>query len=330
VVRPGILATNNHVLQDEFIDDLRVRFLSARNPIAKELKVKLLYRDRLRDLALLAVDSDRKPLALAAMREIPRGHPIAVVGHPSRFGGAVQELHAVSEGTVESLVLAKRHPWYHLKANAAPGNSGGPVVDRNTGEVIGILTFGLRNQLEKQGRPLTPAASKEPQDTFCIPVAALREAISAVEAARDRDKLSHQVTARYAAEMVTLHVCLAQLVSAQAAPAQVRVHLRRSSSRDVKLVDAYFDLHDLVMKRLKPAINHVRSTPDLSLSTKRTIARLLDNYQAIKRMVEKPRARTIEGYFKSYNALAKVHESCVKALFKDLGIPDQVEVKMLE
>src|SRR5262249_48304833 len=31
VVRPGVLATNNHVLQDEYIDQLRVRFITRDN-----------------------------------------------------------------------------------------------------------------------------------------------------------------------------------------------------------------------------------------------------------------------------------------------------------
>src|SRR5438105_1415496 len=56
VVRSGLLATNNHVIQDESIDQVRVRFVSVDNPTANALPVKLLYRDRARDLALLAVD----------------------------------------------------------------------------------------------------------------------------------------------------------------------------------------------------------------------------------------------------------------------------------
>src|SRR5262249_36756579 len=66
LVGKGILATNNHVLQDEFIDNLRARFISVEKPSAKALPVKLLYRNRARDLALLGVDSEEKPLALAS------------------------------------------------------------------------------------------------------------------------------------------------------------------------------------------------------------------------------------------------------------------------
>jgi S1-C subfamily serine protease len=197
VVRPGVLATNVHVLEEEYIDNYRARFISAADPTAKGLPLKLLYHDRARDLALLAVESDQKPLPLSPPDEIRKGHRIAVVGHPSRFRGAIQELHAITQGTVEGLVMAERKPWYHLKADAFPGNSGGPVVDRRTGHVIGVLTFGLRDQEEGRGasRIRTDALGRtlkrdEPRDTFCIPVAFLRDAIAVVENAEDREKLS--------------------------------------------------------------------------------------------------------------------------------------------
>jgi S1-C subfamily serine protease len=158
------------------------------------------------------VDSDEKPLKLYSGKAPPKGHPILVVGHPSRFSGAVQELHAVSEGTVESTVMASRQPWYHLKADAAPGNSGGPVVDRKTGEVVGVLTFGIRDQIDIRIGPRRigkggPIVS-QPRDTFCIPNMFLAEALKAVESAEDRDKLSEEVTARYAAELISLEVDL--------------------------------------------------------------------------------------------------------------------------
>jgi S1-C subfamily serine protease len=100
LVRPGILVTNNHVLQDEYIDNLRARFVSFDKPNAEALRVKLLYRDRRRDLALLALQSDQKPLGLAIPKGIREGDAITVIGHPGRHEGVVTELHAVTEGNV--------------------------------------------------------------------------------------------------------------------------------------------------------------------------------------------------------------------------------------
>jgi S1-C subfamily serine protease len=336
VVRPGILATNNHILQDEYIDNLRVRFVSADDPTARGLPVKLLYRDRARDLALVAVDSDRKALRLADVKDIRRGNPVAVIGHPSRYGGVLQELHAVTVGTIEGLVMHDRKPWYHLKADAAPGNSGGPVIDRRTGEVVGVLTFGLREQAEATRgrfgprRPGVPPPRRAPQDTFCIPVAFVREAIAEVEAAGDRNRLSRVVTARYAAEMVTLQICVVQRISARVAPRRIQLHLRRGNDQDAQLVASYLDLHEDLMEALKPAIQHVQATPDLPASTKKTVGQLLQNYDEMKRMVEKPRTRVADAYTKKYNALARTHEKYVKALFKELSIPDRVEVQLLD
>src|SRR5205814_5058174 len=88
VVAPGILVTNNHVLQDEYIDNLRIRFVSKDNLRAESLAVKLLYRNRRRDLAILAapIPTTQAPLQLKASEsEITKGLPTASNGHPRTF-----------------------------------------------------------------------------------------------------------------------------------------------------------------------------------------------------------------------------------------------------
>jgi S1-C subfamily serine protease len=333
LVAKGILATNNHVLQDEYIDELQARFVSADNPAAKALPVKLLYRDRARDLVLLAVDNNEPPLRLSTAKAPPKGHPIAVVGHPSRFSGAIQELHAVTEGTVESTVMASRQPWYHLKADAAPGNSGGPVVDRKTGEVVGVLTFGIREQIEIRIGPqrIRPGTTRpQPRDTFCIPSMFVAEALKAVDSAEDRDKLSEAATARYAAELISLQLCIDQAMSKRASPAQLRVLSRIGSSFDREVVKTWFDLHDRLMERLKPAVQLVQKTKTLPGSTRQLVIALHQNAAEIRRMVEKPGTKFATRYEEKYEKLEKKHNSLRQAIWKELGLPDTVSVRLLD
>src|SRR5262249_50426504 len=147
-------------------------------PDAKPLPVKLLYRDRVRDLALLAVDSPQKPLPLAADKPT-KGHLVTVVKTTASRANpgsvALREGLAVSKGTLEGLVMRSREAWYHLKADAAPGNSGGPVIDRKTGEVVGVLAFGI---MPNRGGVRTAHL-----DTFCIPATFVEEAQKKVESA---------------------------------------------------------------------------------------------------------------------------------------------------
>jgi S1-C subfamily serine protease len=335
LVAKGILATNNHVLQDEYIDELRVRFISVEKPEARALPVKLLYRDRVRDLALLAVDSEHRPLPLATVKP-EKGHLVAVIGHPSRFSGAVQELHAVTQGTLEGLFMRGREPWYHLKADAAPGNSGGPVIDRKTGEVLGVLTFGIREQTQSRPAfPRLPAANPRgakpvPMDTFCIPASFVQEALNKVESARDRDKLVREVTAHYAAELITLQICAAQLRSAAAAQARVRSGGR--FGKDEVTLEDYLDLHKRLMSLLKPAEKEVfAATSPVPVSTRRNIQALRQNYQQMYEMVRRPpKSVTTAAYVTQYNRLVNKHRDLVKVLFKELGLPDSVQVRLLD
>src|SRR5436309_1369128 len=84
---------------------------------------------RRRKLTLLAVQSGHKPLGLATPKGIKEGDAITVVGHPGRHEGLIKELHVVTEGNIEGIVNIFGENWYHLKVDAAPGNSGGPVIN---------------------------------------------------------------------------------------------------------------------------------------------------------------------------------------------------------
>jgi S1-C subfamily serine protease len=83
-----------------------------------------------RDLALLSCPSGMTPALHLANRPY-QGEPVAAIGHPG--GGPLR----VSEGSVTNAVTDGAG-YITINARLVPGNSGGPVIDRDTGAVVGI------------------------------------------------------------------------------------------------------------------------------------------------------------------------------------------------
>ncbi len=73
VIKPGIVATNAHVIEDELIGALEVRFPGAPQGKQGPLSAQLLYEDRKRDVAFLAVPTSLSTLELAPNMRSRRG-----------------------------------------------------------------------------------------------------------------------------------------------------------------------------------------------------------------------------------------------------------------
>jgi S1-C subfamily serine protease len=155
-VRPdGYLMTNKHCTQGETIT---VLFSSG-----KEVKARVVYRDRHRDIAILKVDDiETKPLPLADSDELHRLDPLWLIGSPAGMegntvAGVVSNI-PFSRGDSTPLQLedvpaflqqAEQNPHDQSKyfdgfirtdADMHGGNSGGPMLNYK-GEVIGINTM---------------------------------------------------------------------------------------------------------------------------------------------------------------------------------------------
>ena len=89
LVAPGILATNSHVIDGEFIGNLEIRFPSADEARKGPVQAELLYEDAKRDLAFLAVKTDlpalqsRSPIGIARGRMSPSSAIPGLMGRPS-------------------------------------------------------------------------------------------------------------------------------------------------------------------------------------------------------------------------------------------------------
>jgi S1-C subfamily serine protease len=94
------------------------------------------YRDVALDMMVFKLNrpADRPGLRLSAERTAKIGTEVYMIGHPS---GLPQKV-AVN-ASVRSLEGAA---YFYTSLDAFQGNSGSPVFDRNTGQVIGILVSG--------------------------------------------------------------------------------------------------------------------------------------------------------------------------------------------
>ena len=82
LVRPGIIATNSHVIDDEFLSSVRVRFPSAEKALQGPMTAELLYEDTRRDLAFLRVKSSLPPLRIASTYTFRKGEDVTAIGNP--------------------------------------------------------------------------------------------------------------------------------------------------------------------------------------------------------------------------------------------------------
>jgi serine protease Do len=123
---------------------------------------KLLGMDREHDLALLQIDGAPLPaLSLADDRPAREGAAVAIIGFP--IGGALGFTPVTHRGIVSSItgivlpapssqalspqavnrLRQGSFDIYQLDATAYPGNSGGPVLETQTGKVIAVINMVL-------------------------------------------------------------------------------------------------------------------------------------------------------------------------------------------
>jgi S1-C subfamily serine protease len=181
LVGPGLVATNAHVIDDEFASDLEVRFVSADDGQNDPIRGVLLYEDAERDLAFLAVDTKLKPLRVAKSYTFRKGEDITVIGNPGMGDGQVLE-NAISRGVMSTKAKVNEKNFYQLNIAINPGNSGGPVFD-STGRVIGVATL---------------KSIKQEATGYSIPIEDLNAAIAKVgsqtPAEADKCRSKHRTT----------------------------------------------------------------------------------------------------------------------------------------
>lgn len=183
-----LIATNAHVrlrqVNTEQLESM-VIVLPAQANVPRE--VQRVSIDDAHDLALLRL-RDGSPLpALQLASGTPReGQGIVLIGFPlpgllgltpALQGGIISAIAPISipapradklEASLIRQMSAGAYPIYVLDAVARPGNSGSPVLDVDSGKVLGIVSGGMVRQSRE------PGMTEPTGITYAIPVEHLR------------------------------------------------------------------------------------------------------------------------------------------------------------
>lgn len=189
----NLVATNFHVLPAGAEADSGpvMAVLAGRNgDMAQLRRARVVGTDRARDLALLRIEGAAlAPLLLQESGMAREGQSIAVMGFP--IGGTLGFAMVTHRGIIASVTTAAlpaataqqldpralvrlregNFDIYQLDATAYPGNSGGPVVDVDSGRVVAVINM----VLIKAGRE--SALSNPTGISYAIPVRHLVELV---------------------------------------------------------------------------------------------------------------------------------------------------------
>lgn len=133
----GWLLTNEHVVHDATEVDVR----GADGIIRRAQVVKT---DPQGDVAVLKTPAPPKWLPLA-QQEGTMGAAVFTVGFPNASVQGVEP--KFTDGRISSLSgIRDDRDHYQITVPAQPGNSGGPLVDAKTGEIVGIVSAILRGR----------------------------------------------------------------------------------------------------------------------------------------------------------------------------------------
>jgi S1-C subfamily serine protease len=156
-----LVATNSHVIPeaaDPGQDSLMI--LARQGTETRPYPAQLVMRDVEHDLALLRITGPALPaLTLGASDTVREGQAVAFSGFP--IGGALGFSPVTHRGIISSItpiaipignaiqlkdksirsLRSGAFPIFQLDGTAYPGNSGGPLFDPDSGEVLGVINM---------------------------------------------------------------------------------------------------------------------------------------------------------------------------------------------
>jgi TPR repeat protein len=137
VSKNGVFATNQHVID------------GCGRIVVDEKDAKLVLQDKTNDLALIKVDKTYDKVSRLSYRSPSLGSDVSVFGYP--LSDMMSEKHiSLTKGSVSSLAgMDGNLSNFRFTAPVQPGNSGGPIVNKD-GKVVGITRAVLgKTTLEK-------------------------------------------------------------------------------------------------------------------------------------------------------------------------------------
>lgn len=192
------IVTNAHVLPDPAASNDRLAVLvQGRKGQSPDLRLaKLVDSDPAHDLALLAIEGEPLPALRAAEPVNARaGTAVALIGFP--LGTALGVVPVTHRGIISAVAAIALPPnaarqldvrtlnrlrqgafdIYQLDATAYPGNSGSPLIDTDSGLVIGVINMVFVKSTKES------AIERPSGITYAIPIRYVTELLAAQPAA---------------------------------------------------------------------------------------------------------------------------------------------------
>jgi S1-C subfamily serine protease len=133
----GWLITNRHVVRNAEKVDLRISG-------EKIVSAKVIARDGKNDLALLKADVQSPawlPISPSA-KELELGNTVFTIGFPNPIVQGLEPKY--TDGRISSRAgIMDDAAFYQISVPVQPGNSGGPLIDMESGFAVGVITLRL-------------------------------------------------------------------------------------------------------------------------------------------------------------------------------------------
>lgn len=145
IVSPTKLITARHVIADLNEGDLvSIYFEKSTNKTKTEAKVLFKPKNESNDYAVLELVkpiNDINPLVIGDAGGIQTTDEVAIIGYPAG-------LFSSAKAQVTNNEVSENPLLFQMYGGACPGSSGGPVIDKKSNDVIGILILGLGGKFQ--------------------------------------------------------------------------------------------------------------------------------------------------------------------------------------
>jgi S1-C subfamily serine protease len=141
VTQKGHIVTNYHVVKGCNTNP-KIKYKN------KDIDTKIIAKDQLLDLALLKADLTNTKFITLADEKPKKLQRIIASGYP--FGEYISDDLKFTSGIVSSL-KGPRDDSTLVQVDAAlnPGNSGGPIVDEESGELVAVSVMGMKKSISE-------------------------------------------------------------------------------------------------------------------------------------------------------------------------------------
>ena len=137
----GYVITNYHVVKTNE-NNTKIMFRD------KEKDAKIIAFDEILDIALLKVEVKNKNYIKFSNNSPKKAQSILVAGYP--YGKYISDDLKITSGIINSLKGIKNNTsMLQIDATVNPGNSGGPIVDKDSGSLVGVATMKLSKDYTK-------------------------------------------------------------------------------------------------------------------------------------------------------------------------------------